>query len=492
MLKAFRRGAAKKVAWVLAIMITISFVFFGIGSSLLQPDSGSYVGKIFGKKISKQDFGDAFLHVRNQAILRYGENFFKIKDFLDLESETWDRLVLLHEAKKQKIKIKNADVIKNIAELNIFKRNDKFDPSLYNQIVQYVFGCKPRDFEEGIRDSLIFKKMYEQETDPITVSDEEVLQAYKNQNEKVDISYIPFSFVSYISTTEITKEEAVSYYEEHKDDFKIPFMINVEYLALEYPEKAEDDQKSKIKDQATQLKEDLFENITISELAKKHGLTIQESGFFSSQQPNLNLGWPLELFEHALTLESNNIKGPIETSKGFYILSLKDQRESYVPSFELAKKQIESAVKRTKSKDLAKKAASESLNQIKTSFENQSNLNLDDASKNLELKIEKPAPFKRGEYLPLIGSSPEFHNAAFALTASNRLSDPVKTDNAYCILYLNAFVSINENEFEKQKEDLKQRILKDKKDNAFSNFLIRLRKEAQLEDWTTPAEQQED
>ena len=485
MLKILRKkGIAKKLLWVMAVMITISFVFWGISSSLLtEPGSISCAGKIFGKKVSLEDFQDALLHVQNQAIMRYGENFFKVKDFLNLESEAWDRLILLHEGKKRRIKISNGEVVKTISTLNFFKRDGMFDPALYNQIVQYVFKCKPRNFEEGIRGSLVFTKIYEQETNLITVSDEETLEAYKNQNEKIDISYVLFPSLDYQKDIQLTDKEIADYYQTHSDDFKIPFMINVEYVALEYPKDATDEQKAIVQNQASDFALDLnSDNIKLIDLAKKHSLKIQESGFFSQEQPNLDLGWPLEIFEEALSLKPDAIAGPVETSKGFYILSLKEEKETYVPTLDQVKDEVKNALVRIKAKELAKNKAQEDLEKLKESFENKSNQMFDVAAKKLGLKAEKPEPFMRGEYLPGIGAAPEFHKAAFALTASNRLSNPTETSTGYCLLYLNAFIPIDENAFEEKKEELRASLLAKKKDSTFSNFLIQLRQKANLID----------
>ncbi|MDP8264040.1 MAG: peptidyl-prolyl cis-trans isomerase [Candidatus Aceula lacicola] len=485
MLKTLRKkGIAKKLLWVMAVMITVSFVFWGISSSLLtEPGSISCAGKIFGKKVSLEDFQDALLHVQNQAIMRYGENFFKVKDFLNLESEAWDRLILLHEGKKRRIKISNDEVIKTISTLSFFKRDEMFDPALYNQIVQYVFKCKPRNFEEGIRGSLIFTKIYKQETNLITVSDEEALEAYKNKNEKIDISYASFPFLDYQRNIQLTDEEIADYYQEHSDNFKIPLMINVEYLALEYPKDVTDEQKTNIQNQAGDLALDLnADSIELLDLAKKYSLKIQESGFFSQEQPNLDIGWPLEIFEEALKLESNTVVGPIEASKGFYVLRLKEQKESYVPTLDQTKDEVKDVLAHIKSKELAKNKAQKDLEEIKKSFENKSNQTFDAAAKKLGLKIEKPEPFARGQYLSHVGAAPGFHKAAFALTVGNRLSNPVETSTAYCLLHLNAFIPIDENVFEEKKEELKTRLLEEKKENTFSNFLIQLRQKANLVD----------
>src|SRR3989344_2096800 len=106
MLKTLRKkGVAKKVLWFTAIIIILSFGVFGTANYYQGGNESSHAGRIFGKKITFDEFQESFLHARNQAILRYGDNFDKIAPMLDLDSEAWDRLILLQEAKKRRIKV---------------------------------------------------------------------------------------------------------------------------------------------------------------------------------------------------------------------------------------------------------------------------------------------------------------------------------------------------------------------------------------------------
>ena len=99
MLKILRKkGVAKKVLWGIAIVIIISFGFFGTANYTNNSSGPSFAGKIFEKRIPIEKFEQAYQRTRLQAFLRYGENFNKISSFLNLEAETWDRLILLREA----------------------------------------------------------------------------------------------------------------------------------------------------------------------------------------------------------------------------------------------------------------------------------------------------------------------------------------------------------------------------------------------------------
>jgi len=479
-----KKGVAKKILWVLAVMITISFVFWGISSSMIkQQNTVSYAGKIFGRTVSFRDFEDAFQHMRNQAILRYGENFYKIESQLNLESETWDRLILLHEGKKRKITVSNNELIAAIKKFTFFQRNGKFDKQLYEQIVQYVFRCTPRDFEEGIRESLIFEKLYQQETLTADVSEEQVLKAYKTENEKVQIDYLLFPFANYTKDVVLADESLRAYYDQNQAMFRLPPTINISYCALEYPADASNEIKEKITLTAQEITKDIATNkFSLKQLSEKHLLTMKESGFFSAESPNLNLGWPLEVFQKAFGLKKGELIIVPSTTKGFYILELKETQGEHLLSFEEAKDKAREVLLQIESKKIAHDKAKQALEQIRKEFANNPKEGFEVIAKKLNMKMEKTPEFNRAQYLPGVGPSAQFHQAAFSLTKEKLLSDPVEINNGVALLYLNAFIEADQEKFTKDKDFLKERLTAKLRDQAFSNFLAQLRQKAELVD----------
>ncbi len=186
MLKTLRKkGVAKKILWFVAIVIVITFGFFGTANYLNRRKIIPYAGKIFNTTISHEEFENSLQHARLQAIMRLGDNFYKMQQYLNLESEAWDRLILLHEAKKRKIQVPDKDVVKAVENMDFFKRNGEFDTGLYDQIVTHVFRSSRREFEEGIREILALSKLRDMVTVSTVVDENEARQLYKTKNEKV-------------------------------------------------------------------------------------------------------------------------------------------------------------------------------------------------------------------------------------------------------------------------------------------------------------------
>jgi len=500
MLKLLRKkGVAKKVIWFIAILIIISFGFFGT-ASLLNYGGVSYAGKIFGKNITLDEFQDAFKQVEVQAIIRYGDKFRQIRQYLNLEIETWDRLILLRETKNRKIKIANKDVIEAIQQYIFFQRDGRFDEQLYNDLLFSIFRMNPRDFEESVRDSLKFNNLFQQETKLVTLTNEEIFEAYKKENEKVQISYIFISPEQFEDRFSINDEEAQKYYAGNKLKFLLPSSINVDYMTLDFPEKEpeekedttennEDDpdddsgRKRATREKADMIYDELNENpdLDLKASAQKHDLEVRSSGFFSKEKPNLKLGWSFELLNTIFGMEPDQINEPLETDKAVYILKVKEKKEAYVPEYSEAEEEVKKALLKKKTEEITQVEAEKYLIALKEEMNKTKLKDFPKAAKALQLEIYQTPLFKRGEYLPKIGLSREFQEAAFALNDQNKISRSIKTDKGYCILHLDDYVDVDQEKYTKSKYEFSQQLLNLERDKAWSDYLRKLRTEAKLE-----------
>ena len=68
-----KKKIAKRILWVLAALIVPAFVLWGAGSSTREKGRGlSYVGKIYGKKITFEKFGISYQNCYHQLLLSSG------------------------------------------------------------------------------------------------------------------------------------------------------------------------------------------------------------------------------------------------------------------------------------------------------------------------------------------------------------------------------------------------------------------------------------
>lgn len=507
MLKILRKkGVAKKILWVIAVIIIISFGFFGTAYLLTDNTQASYAGTLFGRKIPFDEFSNAFQHVRIQALMQFGDKFKEIAQFLNLEAETWDRLILLREAQKKSIKVTDQEVVQTIEQYPFFQRDGRFDPLLYNDILRYVFRMQARDFEEGVRDNIRIIKLSNQATSGLIVSDQEIFTAYKKQNEKVQISYVLLSSDSFKNEISPNEETLQKYYDDNKIEFLIPPSINIEYISLDFPSQKDEEKgqtstenaaempvgktteesstadtsKQDLKKKAEDIFQDLLANPDMQKIAEKYTLQVQTSGFFSKEQPNLSPGWSYDFLNQLFQLEQGYIHEPLETPKGILVAKIKEKRDTYVPGYKEAGEKVRESVVVKEAKSIARQKAEETLKIIQEEWERAALKEFPVIAKNLGLEIYQTPVFTRGQYLPKIGISGDFQEAAFRLTEENSISETVETANGYCILHLDTYVPSDEGSYEKEKETLRASLLKERETQAFNDFLSHLRIKAKL------------
>lgn len=501
MLKSLRKkGVAKKIIWVIAVVIIISFGFLGTAYLLTDSGSAGYAGKMFGNKVSLEDFEAAHLAVRLQAIRQYGANLEKIVHLLNLDAQTWDRLILLREIKKKRIRVSNKEVVNAIEADESFQKNKQFDSLIYNAILRNL-RIRPRDYEESARDNLKISKLFEQVTSAVTVSDDEIFDAYKERNEKVQVSYIFVANDSFKDEVVPQESDIKGYYEKHKSDFLTPPSVNVQYLNFPFPETEQpageqeiapdtpnlqdeqiEEEKDKFRDKADEAFQALLVNPHIDEIASQFGMTAQTTGFFSKEQPNLALGWPFDLLNRIFEMGLSEVNRPFETSTGMVIVQVKETKEPYVPDYEEAKERARTAVIELKAKAIAKEKAGSYKQAVLGELEKSKLKDFPKAAKDLGLDIVQTPVFNRGQYLPQIGLSKDFQEAAFALNEENNISDVVETEKGYCILHLDSYIPVEESDYEKVKEELAQSISDQKRNEVFGEFLMQLRQTAGLID----------
>ena len=507
MLKQLRhKGVAKKIIWFVVIIIIISFGF--LGTAYLFTDSGgiNVAGKIFGKNIKIDKFQRVSQLTRINALIRYGEKFSEIQPFLNLDNETWDRLILMHDVKRKKIQVKDGEVIKSIEQNPLFLRNGQFDQLLYNDILRYSFKIRARNFEESTRDSIKFAKLYQMVTNKIQIDEEEIKHSFKQLNEKIQVSYILISPDNYIDENMFNDEAAKQYYEVNKSNFNEPESVNVQYISLEYPslpEINEDEnvqaeeqtikqktselaeiksQQKAIKEKAQAIAEELSNNTDIAKVSEQFEVEFKESGFFSAQNPNLDLGFSFEILQEIFTLAENQVSAPFESSNKLHIIKVKEKKESHIPDYETAKKAIKKAFLREAAKEITKDKAKEYLKQIKNELDKTMIKDFVKASKLFNLDLHQTPFFSRGQYLPDIGISKEFQDTAFTLNEDNKISDVIEISTGYCVLHLDSYEPADEKSYAEQKENIQSNLLNQKRNQVFNKYHSRLKLEANLLD----------
>ncbi len=479
MLKALRhKKTAKRIFIFLAIIIVPAFVLWGSGSMVSDKKQSNYAGEIFGKKISFQDYHDALKAVQDQAVIQFGDKFNQIQPLLDMEKLAWERLIVLHKANAEKIKISDEEVVRTIAQYPFFEKNGKFNDQIYQQVLRYGLEITPKEFERHIRESLMIAKLFKKYTKDISLSEKDLLSEYEKENEKVKVGFLSFTTQDFKGDTAVTDSEAKEYFDKHNNEFLTDPSIDIDYIGLDFGAKPTNEEKQKAKTNVLLISETARKDKNWSALSQAHNLKYKHTGYFYINEPIPGIGWSTQFYEAILPLKINEMSPIIETEQGIFLAKLLGLRQPHIPEFNQIKSKVIDKIKEEKARSLSLAKAQS----LKKSLEEKlkSNADFQKCAKELNLRVKETEAFKRNQYIETIGLSPEFSEAAFSLVNNPLRLAVVSTPQASYIIKLLQFTPVDLKKFEAEKKEFVEAIKNKKSDQALIEFLDKLKSQARL------------
>lgn len=469
MLKILRhKKIARKIWIVLAIIIVPAFVLWGSGSLIRSKQEPTYLARIFGKKVSFLEYKDALNAIRNQIIMQSGEDALEIEKQINLEPLVWHRLILLAEAKKRKIKVSDKEVVELIQSYPFFQRKGQFDKTLYSKILEYVFRTPARVFEEQTRQNIMLAKLYDSVTNAADLTEEEIKEAYRKENEQISIYYIASLASDFAKEITPQDQDLQDYFNVYSFEFKQPLSLNMEYVSSESEEIIKN------------FLSDLNKTKNFAEVAKSAGLSIKETGLFTQTEPIPGIGWSKELLNAISKAKVGEFLPPIKMDKYYYILKVKERKEPYIPEFETVKDKVKERFIQAKSKELARSNLEDCLKKLEEDYRiNLKSVDFDKIAKVYGLKSDSTDMFKYGSYIEGIGASDDFWMAADKLKEDEFSQIIEVAPTGFYIIKLKSKLPFDEEKFETEKTEFAQKLLSQKKDGYFFKFTEELKRRAQ-------------
>jgi len=397
MLKAMRKkGNVKAVMWVLAIIIIPAFVFWGAGSMIRERSRGA-AGTIFHKKVPLEDYLQSWEAARDQALMIYGRLFDQIAQYLDLDSQAWDRLILLVEARKQRIRVTDQELIERLRDFPLFQKEGKFDPQVYEWVLKYYFRTTPIRFEEQMRESIRISKLVEKIYAQVNLTEAQLKEEFVSANEKAKFSFFLIETKDLLNQVNLEGEkELLDYYNQHKETLRRPDSVKVEYASLD---------SSALESQVSVSDEE------IKVYFEGHREEFKPASPSPSASP-----MPSEATQEEKKVAQN--KEPIPAAK----------------TDEL-KPELTSEIKETVKAKLISQKARDRVEEIKSEVVPQlgPQAKLEEIARKYSLSFKETGYFSLDEPIAEIGFNLKFYNAAFGLGAGE-ISEPIETAGGYLFL----------------------------------------------------------
>jgi peptidyl-prolyl cis-trans isomerase D len=381
----------KRAIQVLLFLFLIPpFVFFGV-DRMDRPAGAETVASIGDYRVTQQEFARA-LRERQETIQRLtgGRAGPDLLDSTELRAEVLEALIRRHlligRALRAGMTVSDAQLQTVISELPVFQNDGKFSIDLYQQYLRSQ-GMTAVMFESRLRQDLLVGQLDDAFGETSFVPRTAIEQLARISEQQRELSVFTITPDSFVSQVKIDEQAVKRYYEANPSEFRIPEQVRVEYATLSmdalmaetpldpaqvrkyYDEhrsqfetrqerqashilitvdaSASAEEKQKARARAEELSKQLKQKPDrFAELAKAHSQDPGSAanggdlGFFGRG------GMPKPFEDAVFSMKPGEVSSPVETQYGYHIIRLTSVKGGEVRSFEEARPQIESELKK--------------------------------------------------------------------------------------------------------------------------------------------------
>ena len=236
MLKMLREHATSWMLRVILILVAVTFISWG-GYSLIREKKETYAAKVNGKVIDMREYLDILRNTVDQYRKAFGPSFSeKMIEDLHLREKVLDdlisRVLILEEGERLGLAVSDEELREAIESLPYFQVNGQFDGRTYERFLR-LSRMTPDDFERMQRQGLLFSRVVNLvRLNGGKVSEEEILDNYLFENERISLSFIKVAPESLRGQVTANEVETKDYYQKHQEEFRIPTALQIQYLVF--------------------------------------------------------------------------------------------------------------------------------------------------------------------------------------------------------------------------------------------------------------------
>src|SRR5579862_2855747 len=386
---------------VICAAMVITLVPGGIGDSIgLGGPGQGVVAKVAGEPVTTLEVQREARNMLRQQFPQGGaQTQMLLPYFAERAAQTLiSRKALVAEAERLGLRVTDEearDELQNGMYAPTFFPDGKFvGQQQYENILQNA-DLSVATFEHGLKDQILLDKLRNLITGSALVTDSDVRREFEKQNTKVKfdyavlrkddllkqinpseaelkafyernkatynnsipekrkVQYVVLDTAKVEAGTTVSPQELQGYYDQHKDDYRVPEQVSVSHILIKTPLPGPDGKVDpKGVEEARKKAEDVLKQVkaggNFAELAKKYS---EDPG---SAKNGGSLGWigkgrTVPEFEKvAFSLPKGGTSDLVQSSYGFHIIRVDDKQAAHVKTLDEVKDQIEDSIKRQK------------------------------------------------------------------------------------------------------------------------------------------------
>ncbi len=442
MLPLFRR----RKEWVRWVMLAV-IVAIGMTTVLLFVDTptGMRVGlghrevaSVAGQPITAGEFGRYYrqLYETYRQVYQLDRQDPNVVRQLGIEQQALNQLIrqyaAAYAARELGLQVPPDELRRAI--LQIFSNDGVFvGTEQYKQILQ-ANNISVSEFEAAMQRDLLAEKLREVLTDGITVTEEELRQAFAETNQQVKVRYVVFDPES-LTDVEVPEERLREFFETRQEDFREPEQRRVtlvsvyvkptdvevtdEDIARETPQATEDEQvharhilirvEEGKEDEARRKAEDILRRLRSGENFERLAREYSEDPASAAKGGDLGFfgrGQMVPEFEQAaFALEPGEISGLVRSPFGFHIIQTLEKTR---PGEAARRSQAEFNARLKKAAEQSREIAQQIAQEVRAGA------SLEDVAAKHSIEVFQTRFFSEAEGVPTAGAGRDFTRQIFA------------------------------------------------------------------------------
>src|SRR5699024_1420149 len=227
--------------------ITLVSGVWGIGSHF-TPSANPVVASVGKTEITRYQLQRAYDQNYRRLRARMGDNF----DPGDFDPDQLRRSILQQLVNQAILdqyavgagyRTTDRALLQALATNPQFQRDGEFSAERYQTTLSRA-GIEPGDYEARLRRDLISDQVRTDLVKGSFVAPPAVVHAYSVRNQKRDVAYLQLPADAYVDEVKIDSEEVEDWFADHRDQYKRPERVKLDYVMLDQEELDTDDAPS--------------------------------------------------------------------------------------------------------------------------------------------------------------------------------------------------------------------------------------------------------
>lgn len=335
------RQMRENTKWIMLVtaLAFVALMVFEWGMDLTGQSAGGVgeIGRVNGTPIHYDTYQATYRNLYDQVQQSQGDLPITSQQVKEIEDAAFEEVVnqilIQQELERRGIRV-TADELRAAARFQpppefasepAFQTDGQFDFQKYQTFLASADENFLLSLEAYYRDIIPRGKLLRQVSAGVFLSDQQLWQRFRDQNETVEIRYIPFDPGQRIADEEVTLTDAEiqAYYDENQAEFEQPARARVKVVVLSKTPTAADTSASRAR--AEEIRERIEGGEDFAQVAQAE----------SSDQASAQMGGDLGVFPRGQMIpafdsavfnaRAGSLLGPIQTAVGFHVIQVENR-----------------------------------------------------------------------------------------------------------------------------------------------------------------------